>query len=257
MDARTPAPDQPGTRLHPGAGPSRPRMLRRLVLGVVVAAGAVLAVRQVTNASTFQVFGDYVARVDIDEPVVALTFDDGPHPIHTVGVLDVLDRHGIKATFFLMGRNIERFPAVARQVLARGHEIGNHSYSHPRLVLMSARRVREEIERTDHLLRDLGVSGEIHVRPPHLAKLLVLPYVLREMGRLSVLADVDAEEWRGRPATVMTAEVLRLTRPGSIILMHDPAGAETLRMLEDVLPALIARGYRFETVSELTRRRSR
>ena len=226
-------------------------------LGLIVAAIAALGLREVVNSSTYQLFGDYVARVDTPEKVVALTFDDGPHPQHTPRVLEVLDRYHVRATFFLMGRNIERHPAVARQVLDRGHEVGNHSYSHPKLILMSPRRVREEIERTDQLLRSIGVSGEIHFRPPHASKFIVLPYVLTQMHKLSVLGDVDPEEWKELPAAVMTASILRQVRPGSIIGLHDPLGAETLRTLEDTIAALEARGYRFETVSELVRRRAR
>jgi peptidoglycan/xylan/chitin deacetylase (PgdA/CDA1 family) len=228
----------------------------RPALALLLVAAAVLALREVVNSSTFQLFGDYVARVDTAEKVVALTFDDGPHPLHTPQVLAVLERHHIKATFFMMGRNVERFPAVAREVLNRGHEIGNHSYSHPKLVLMSPRRVREEIERTDQLLRSIGVSGEIYFRPPHAAKFIVLPYVLEQMKKLSVLGDVDPEEWKRRPAAVMTESVLRQVRPGSIIGLHDPLGSETLRTLEDSITALAAQGYHFETVSELIRRRA-
>jgi len=224
-----------------------------MVLGL--AGAAAIGLREVVLSSTFQLFGDYVARVDTPERVVALTFDDGPSPWQTPKVLDALDRHHVKATFFMMGRNVERFPDVARDVLRRGHEIGNHSYSHPKLILMSPARVRDEIERTDALLRGIGVSGDIHFRPPHAAKFLILPYVLTQMNKLSVLGDVDPEEWKQRPAAIMTESILRQVRPGSIIGLHDPAGAESLRTLENILPALIARGYRFETVSELVRRR--
>jgi len=154
-----------------------------------------------------------------------------------------------------MGRNVERHPAVARDVIGRGHEVGNHSYSHPKLVLMSPGRVRDEIERTDALIRGLGVTAPIHFRPPHFTKLVILPYVLKTMDKLSVLADVDAEEWRRRPAPVMTESILNEVRPGSIIGMHDPAGVETIRTLENVLASLDTQGYRFETVSQLIRRR--
>jgi peptidoglycan/xylan/chitin deacetylase (PgdA/CDA1 family) len=230
--------------------------LRRAGLAILALIVLGLGLRQVTNASTFQPFGDYVARLDTVDRVVALTFDDGPDPQHTPPILDALDAQGVKATFFMMGRNVERHPEVAREVLRRGHEIGNHSYSHPRLVLMSPRRVREEIERTDRLLTNLGVRGPIHFRPPHMSKLIVLPYVLGQMDKLTVLADVDPEEWRRRPAEVMIPEVLRQVRPGSIISMHDTFGEETLSMVERVVAALVEDGYRFETVSELLRRRN-
>jgi peptidoglycan/xylan/chitin deacetylase (PgdA/CDA1 family) len=232
------------------------RTIWRGVILLAVLGAAAVTLREVVNSSTFQLFGDYVARVETSEKVVALTFDDGPHPAHTPGVLAVLDEHQVKATFFMMGRNVERYPAVARDVRRRGHEIGNHSYSHPKLVLMSPRRVREEIERTDELLRGIGVSGDIHFRPPHASKFIVLPWVLVQMNKLSVLGDVDPEEWKQRPAAVMTESILRQVRPGSIIGLHDPMGRETLRTLQNILPALAARGYRFETVSALVRRRA-
>jgi peptidoglycan-N-acetylglucosamine deacetylase len=230
--------------------------IRRGAILLVALAAAAVGLRELVNSSTFQLFGDYVARVDTSERVVALTFDDGPSPYHTPKVLDALDRQRVKATFFLMGRNVERYPAVAREVLRRGHEVGNHSYSHPKLVWMSPARVREEIERTDALLRGIGVSGDIPFRPPHAAKFIVLPYVLVQMKKLSVLGDVDPEEWKQYPAPVLTASILRQVRPGSIIGLHDPNGIETLKALENILPALAGQGYRFETISKLVRRRT-
>jgi peptidoglycan/xylan/chitin deacetylase (PgdA/CDA1 family) len=227
---------------------------RSATLLIVVAVSAV-GLREIVNSSTFQLFGDYVARVETGEQVVAITFDDGPDPTHTPRVLAVLDEHHAKATFFMMGRNIERHPDVAREVVRRGHEVGNHSYSHPKLVLMWPRRVREEIERTDQLLRGIGATGNLHFRPPHAAKFVILPYVLLQMGKLSVLGDVDPEEWKGPPASTMTSSILRQVQPGSIIGLHEPMGGETLQTLRSILPALAARGYRFETVSELIRRR--
>jgi peptidoglycan/xylan/chitin deacetylase (PgdA/CDA1 family) len=235
--------------------PSKTTVWRGVAVLALLGAAAV-GLREVVNSSTFQLFGDYVARVDTNDRVVALTFDDGPDPFHTPRVLDVLDQHHVKATFFMMGRNVERYPTVAREVLRRGHEIGNHSYSHPKLILMSPSRVRDEIERTDTLLRGIGVTGEIHFRPPHASKFIVLPYVLLQMRKLSVLGDVDPKEWKQRPAAVMTESILRQVRPGSIIGLHDPMGAETLRTLQNILPALAAEGYRFETVSALVRRRT-
>jgi peptidoglycan/xylan/chitin deacetylase (PgdA/CDA1 family) len=232
------------------------RHLTRAAVALAALAALALGLRLIINASTFQLFGDYVARVETDERVVAVTFDDGPHPEYTRQVLDVLDRHGVKGTFFMTGRNVERFPDVAREVVRRGHEVGNHAYSHRRLVWMWPSQVREEIERTDALLRDVGVTGPIHFRAPHASKFIVLPAVLTRMNKLSVLGDVDPEEWRRWPATVMTDYVLRHTRPGSIIWLHDTLGVETVKTLEAVLGALAVDRYRFETVSDLIRRRT-
>src|SRR5262245_19873094 len=98
---------------------SRRTIITRTALVLFATGLAALGLREVVNASTFQLFGDYVARVDTSDKVVALTFDDGPDPYHTPRVLDVLDRYHVKATFFMMGRNVERYPAVARDVLQR------------------------------------------------------------------------------------------------------------------------------------------
>ncbi len=224
-------------------------------VGLFVLAVFVLGMREVILSSTFQLFGDYVATIDTTEKVVALTFDDGPHPQNTLKVLDILDRYHVRATFFMMGVNVERFPAVAREVLARGHEAGNHSYSHPKLIWMWPASVREEIERTDALLRGVGVTGEILFRPPHAAKFLVLPWVLNDLHKTSVLGDVDPEEWKRPPAETIAKSVMDQTGPGSIVTLHDPSGIETLRALETVLPQLLAQGYRIETAGEFIRRR--
>jgi peptidoglycan/xylan/chitin deacetylase (PgdA/CDA1 family) len=236
----------------------RPAGIRAVASSAAASAAFVvlaLGFREVVNSSTYQLFGDYVARVDTADKVVALSFDDGPHPVHTRTVLDLLDRYGVKADFFMMGRNVERYPDVAREVLRRGHEVGNHSYSHPKMAFMSTDRIRDEIERTDRLLRGIGVEGDIYFRPPHASKFLALPYVLRQMNKLSVLGDVDPEEWKQRPAAVMIASVLRQVRNGSIIGFHDPHGLETIKTIDAVIPALLAQGYRFETVSRLIARR--
>jgi peptidoglycan/xylan/chitin deacetylase (PgdA/CDA1 family) len=233
------------------------KVLRRGAILLVLIGATLVGLREVVNSSTFQLFGDYVARVDTEEKVVAMTFDDGPDPRHTPRFLDVLDHHRVKATFFMIGRNVERYPEVARDVLRRGHEIGNHSYSHPKLVLMTPRRVRKEIEDTDALLRGIGVAGPIHFRPPHAAKFIVLPLVLNDLQKLSVLGDVDPQEWKRPSAAVMTETILRQVRPGSIIGLHDPMGADSLETLQRVLPALAAQGYRFETVSALVGRQTR
>jgi peptidoglycan-N-acetylglucosamine deacetylase len=225
------------------------------VIGLAVAVAA-LALREMVLSSTFQLFGNYVARVETAEKVVALTFDDGPSPTHTLRVLDILDQHGVKATFFMMGVNVERFPVVAREVIRRGHEIGNHSYSHPKMIWMSRTRIRDEIERTDALLRGVGVTGDIPFRPPHSAKFIALPCVLRDLRKLSVLADVDSEEWKGPSSATMTTSILHQTKPGSIIGLHDPAGAETEQTLDTILRILKGQGYRFETVAQLIRRRA-
>jgi peptidoglycan/xylan/chitin deacetylase (PgdA/CDA1 family) len=226
------------------------RFLTRAALVTVALAAIGVGLRQFIH-SRIHLLGDSVIRIETSEKVVALSFDDGPHPTHTPRMLDLLDRHAVKASFFMMGRNVERWPDTAREVLRRGHEVGNHSYSHPRLIFMSPARVRAEIERTDALLRGIGVVGPIQFSPPHGAKLVILPYVLRQMGKIAVYSDTDAEEWKRPPAAVMVESVMSAVGPGSVIGFHDTAGDETLRAVDEVVSRLLAAGYRFVRVSEL------
>jgi peptidoglycan/xylan/chitin deacetylase (PgdA/CDA1 family) len=208
-----------------------------------------------SNSRTFQLFGGIVSRVDTSRPVVALTFDDGPSPQFTEEVLSLLEEQGIQATFFVTGQSIESNMAAAQRIVEAGHELGNHSYSHQRMILKSYGFVREEIERTDRLIRQAGYEGDIHFRCPYTKKLILLPYYLSRTGRLNISFDVEPESYgtAGADAQRMVDHVLARTRPGSIILLHVMAdgGAESRKAIPDMVRGLRARGYRFVTVSEL------
>jgi peptidoglycan/xylan/chitin deacetylase (PgdA/CDA1 family) len=211
---------------------------------------------KVSGLRDFQFFGRIVSRVETAEKVVALTFDDGPSPANTEAVLGVLARHGVKATFFMVGFNIERYPALAARVLAEGHGLGNHSYSHPRFLFRSPTFVEEELAKTDALLRGLGVQGAIPFRAPYGKKLLVLPWVLARQGRTHVTFDVVPYDEATQDAELLTQRVLEATRPGSIILLHDGWGSKpgTVAATERIVQALKQQGYRFLTVEELLAR---
>ena len=117
---------------------------------------------RLSRSRTLQLFGEIVSRVETSQKVIALTFDDGPTPEATSEVLSVLRERGVKATFFLIGAEIEQRPDLARRIASEGHELGNHSYSHKHMVLKSPSFIRDEIERTDRLIRDSGYEGAIH-----------------------------------------------------------------------------------------------
>jgi peptidoglycan-N-acetylglucosamine deacetylase len=226
------------------------RWVMAIPLGVLVLlAGA----WQLSRSWTFQVFGELHARVDTPERVVALTFDDGPKPGQTEAVLDILARHGAKATFFLVGQNLERHPELAARALDEGHELGNHSYSHHRLIFKSPSYVRREIDKTDALLRAVGVQGDILFRPPYGKKLLVLPWLLAREHRKDILFDVVPRDDETQDVALLTSRVLASVRPGSILLFHDGGRDKpgTLQAVDLVLEKLRAQGYRFVTVSEL------
>lgn len=239
-----------------GAAGSRPRAALRLaavflVALVLVAAGSF----QLSKSRDAQLVGELVTRVDTSEKVVALTFDDGPEAEYVEPVLELLRQHEAKATFFVIGAAVETSPQSLRTMVRAGHGIGNHTYFHPRLLLMSQRAIGREIEATDALIRAAGYNGPILVRPPNCKRLLAAPYYLWRHGRTTVTWDLEPDsrsELAGDPAA-MTRYVRENVRPGSIILMHVMyEGREASReALPLILDALAAEGYRFVTVSEL------
>ena len=122
--------------------------------------------------------GKNIVHLNTDQQIVALTFDDGPSPPYTDRLLNVLAKHDVKATFFLIGNRIEKHPETVRRVIAEGHQIGNHSYTHPLLGFCPPSYIQRQIERTDGLLRRNGVKGEIVFRAPMLTRFLPVAWVL-------------------------------------------------------------------------------
>jgi len=208
---------------------------------------------RLSDSRTHQVVGDLLRRVETSDSVVALTFDDGPTAIHTDSVLATLAEFDVPATFFMVGQAIERNPEVVARVLEQGHELGNHSYTHRRLVLRLPSTIRWEIQKTDSLIRATGQGGPIFVRPPGGKRLLGLPLYLARHDRPTVLWDLEPDTYNTR-AEGMTRYVLARVKPGSIILLHVeiPARREGRAALRRIIPELQSRGYRFVTLAELT-----
>lgn len=232
--------------------------VRRRVLGAVAAllvAAVVVGYGTYTvgRSRTFQFFGGLTHRVDTDQKLVALTFDDGP-TARTDEVLATLDQLDAKATFYVTGQELERAPQLGRKIVAGGHELGNHSYSHQRMWFADPGFVRDEIERTDTLIRATGYRGEITFRPPYGKKLLVLPYYLDRHDRKTITWDIepDSDPTIAAASDRVVAHVTARARPGSIILLHAmyerPASRDAVR---GIVEALRRDGYRFVTVSEL------
>jgi peptidoglycan/xylan/chitin deacetylase (PgdA/CDA1 family) len=210
---------------------------------------------QIINARTFQFFGGITHRVETSEKVVALTFDDGPTE-KTPEILATLDRLDIKATFYVTGRELEKGPQYGRQIVDAGHELGNHSYSHQRMVFKDHAFVADEVERTDAAIRAAGHRGEITFRPPHGKKLLVLPYYLDKHDRKTITCDVepDSDPRVAADTAGIVRNVTENTRPGSIILLHPMYARPYSRdAVPGIVEALRRDGYRFATVSELLR----
>lgn len=207
-------------------------------------------------------FGKNVVRLNTDQKVVALTFDDGPHPPHTDQLLDVLAKHDVKATFFVIGNRIEKYPETSHRILAEGHQVGNHSYTHPVLGFLPPTYVERQIERTDTLLRQLGITEEIVFRAPMLTRFLPVAWVLAKGDRTHISCNVWGWDWITQNADRITKTVLRKvlssTGAGSIIVLHDGKAGNmdanrsgTVEAADRIITVLKQDGYRFVRLSDV------
>src|SRR5215510_158825 len=225
-------------------------------LAIVVAVIAVTAAAfQISKSRTFQFFGDIVPRVNTRQKAVALTFDDGPTPGITDEVLSILNKENVKATFFVIGADLERNLEEGRKIVAAGHELGNHTYSHERMVFRTPSFIKSEIERTDQLIRQAGYQSAIHFRPPYGKKLILLPYFLARTSRKTITWDVEPDSYPeiAADSNKIIAHVMEKVRPGSIILLHVmyKSRSESLKAVKGVITGLKGQGYSFKTVSEM------
>ena len=191
------------------------------------------------------------SRVSIGKPFVAMTFDDGPHPRNTPRLLDMLRERNIKATFYVIGRNVDLYPALTRRIVAEGHEIGNHTYTHGNLTKMSDEKVRGELNRCrESIAKATGVQPRT-MRPPYGALLQrQRAWIHGEYGYPTILWSVDPRDWQRPGPSVVTSRILSGTTPGAIILAHD-LHAPTVDAMPSTLDGLLRKGYKFVTVSQL------
>ncbi|MDA3813717.1 MAG: polysaccharide deacetylase family protein [Candidatus Cloacimonetes bacterium] len=206
------------------------------------------------------VFPKFIFRVRIKENLVALTFDDGPHPEFTKELLDLFKERGIKATFFVTGEKIEKHREIIKRMIADGHELGNHSYSHKNLIFKKKSKIKEEIQKTDYLLRDLGVKGEIHFRPPYGRLLFSAFAVLASLNKKVIMWNIPTKDYKERDPKVILSRIYKRIKPGSIIVLHDSGiertGKEidrqaTIDAVKELINELPKKVYKFRTVSEL------
>lgn len=184
---------------------------------------------------------------------IALSFDDGPHPRYTPIILKILAEYGIKATFFMVGENVQYYSTAAEAVVAGGHEIGNHTFSHRKFNLMNEHEMLSEIQNCEDAVASVSEQKLHFIRPPegHLSD--TMRRVVGELDYQIVLWDVDTRDWAHTPPEIIKKHVLETVQAGDIILMHDFIGhdsptPEALRLL---IPALLEKGYHFVTVGEL------
>lgn len=186
---------------------------------------------------------------------VALTFDDGPHPEYTVEILDILAEYGVKATFFVIGKNAETYPGIVERIIAEGHEVGNHTWSHSAVAELTDGELADEITRTENYLRNSFGYVPVLFRPPGGGRYARAAEVAEKLGYDYVLWSwrTDSRDWSCPGSEVISNTVISNTSGGDIVLLHDYASpvSQTPEALRKIIPALLEKGYGFVTVSEL------
>lgn len=192
----------------------------------------------------------YISSWPTGKKLVALTYDDGPDPKITPKLLELLKQKNVPATFYVLGQRVEEYPGITKQLHEAGHEVVNHTFTHKQLTRLDEAAVRSELSRTNDLITAITGIPVTHMRPPYGARNARVDAVIRDLGMKSVLWDIDTEDWRKRSAAQMTANILRNTSDGSIILFHDRYQS-SLDATAAVIDTLRERGYTFVTVGQM------
>lgn len=212
-----------------------------------------LAVDLARHFSQSRLIGPIIQRVDTEEKLIALTFDDGPNPPFTEEILEILSGSEAKATFFMIGEQAAKHPETVAAVLKQGSQVGNHGWFHRPMLGRTPMGVSREIRRTDQLLQKLGSQKLIPFRAPFAAQFLSVPLVLALMQKPNVMFDVTPDDWTGVKAKTIADRVITQVQPGSVVLLHDGGGdrKQTVKAVKIILRELSKQGYRFVTTETL------
>lgn len=218
-----------------------------ILASVVLATASVVT----TDAATSQNTNIYHRRPN-SQKKIALTFDDGPHPKYTREILDILDEYGIKATFFVIGVNADNYPDTLEETVRRGHEIGNHTYTHPHVSYLNTSNLKNELEKCESAIFEHTDYHTKLFRPPEGMIDAAVKNVTCEMDYKVILWNIDTRDWAHTPSEDIAKNVLNNVKSGDIILMHDYIfNSPTPKALRMFLPKLIEEGYKFVVISEL------
>jgi polysaccharide deacetylase family sporulation protein PdaB len=196
-----------------------------------------------------------ITDVKTSQKVVALTFDDGPDSTNTPALLDILKKHHVKATFFVIGTRAEKNPKILKQIAKDGHEIGNHGYTHFKDRSRKEDYMRYEIRKTNEVINELTGQTPCLFRPPggYLSDALVA-LTQKEKIQIAYWSYIqDSKDWRGASAQAISKHIIKHIKPGQIIILHDGAsnGLQTAKAVDILVDKLSQQGYSFVTVSEL------
>lgn len=195
--------------------------------------------------------GITINRCAVQEKLVALTFDDGPHGSLTPKVLDILKSNNAKATFFVQGCNAKRFPNVLKRMVNEGHEVGNHTWNHAYLSKVSREKMQNQLSLTNDAIKKATGVSPVLMRPPGgYTNAAVASYARQHFGYYTIMWDVDTNDWRKPGSSVVSARGVNGAKPGSIILVHD-IHSSTVDAIDSMVKGLQKRGYKLVTVSEL------
>ncbi|OEH91418.1 polysaccharide deacetylase [Bacillus solimangrovi] len=204
--------------------------------------------------TNYTIESNLVRNVNTTEKLVALTFDDGPEDKYTPEILDILKEKGVKATFYVVGQQIEKFPEQMRRIVNEGHGIGNHTWSHPDLKNKWSATVKEELLSTqDQIEKVVGLQSDL-VRPPYGSYTKAETVLFNEIGLKNILWNVDTEDWSGNSADEILSNVRKDLAPGSIVLQHNFGGNfldGTVEALPRIIDELHEEGYQFVTIHTL------
>jgi peptidoglycan-N-acetylglucosamine deacetylase len=189
---------------------------------------------------------------------LALTYDDGPNDPHTLRLLEVLAKHQVRATFFLIGRYVKQRPEIAREIVRGGHTIGNHTFSHPNLIFASARQTRNELQECEQALYDAVGQHSRLFRPPFGGRRPLTLRIARSLGLEPVMWNVTGWDWSAKPAEYVERKVCKQICGGDVILLHDGGHvrlgidrSQTVVVTDRLIARYKAEGYDFVTVAEM------
>jgi peptidoglycan-N-acetylglucosamine deacetylase len=232
-----------------------------LALGGAAAAAGLATAGYQSMAPTGQWYGRTFTGLPRDTKQIALTYDDGPNDPHTQRLLDVLARHDVHATFFLVGRYAHQRPDIAHAVSAAGHVIGNHTFTHPLLTLKSAVDVRKELTDCRAALQDAVGEHSNLFRPPFGGRRPAVLRIVRELGLRPVMWNVTGYDWNAPPAAAIEQKVARQLRGGDVILLHDGGhkqmGADrsqTVIATDHLIARYKSEGYEFVTIPQMMKK---
>jgi peptidoglycan/xylan/chitin deacetylase (PgdA/CDA1 family) len=238
------------------------------MLGPLLAATAALSAAGYQSMSpTGQWYGRTFTGVAPGTKQLALTYDDGPNDPHTLRLLEVLAKHDVKATFFLIGRYVQQRSDLAREIVKAGHVVGNHTFTHPLLIFKSAAEIRQELSACRSALEDAvgGNSSAISnlFRPPFGARRPAVLRIARELGLEPVMWNVTGFDWTAPPSAVIEQKVTKQIRGGDVILLHDGGhkqmGADrsqTVKATDHLIAKYKPEGYEFRTIPQMMAKKS-